>query len=82
VSIEDLDHPGEVRQCSRQPIDLIDDHDVDQPLFDVGQQLFERGTLHRRAGKAAVVICGLAQSPAFALLTADVGFTRLALGMQ
>jgi hypothetical protein len=42
-----------------RPIDLVDDHDVDQSLFDVGQQLLDR------AGKAAVVIWGLAQSPAF-----------------
>src|ERR1019366_7488293 len=82
MSVEDLDHPGEVRKRPRQPIDFIDDHDVDQSLFDVGQQLFERRTLHRRAGKAAVIICGLAQPPAFPLLTADVCLTGLALRVQ
>jgi hypothetical protein len=81
VSIEDLDHPGEVRQRPRQPIDLVDDHDIDQALFDVRQQLFEGGTLHRRAGKAAVIVRGLAQSPAFALLTSDIRFTSFALGV-
>src|ERR1700730_16736937 len=30
VSIEDLDHSGEVRKGPRQPIYLVDDHDVDQ----------------------------------------------------
>jgi hypothetical protein len=54
----------------------------DQTLFDVSQQLFERGPLHRRARQATIIIRSLAQSPAFSLLTPDVGFTRLALGVQ
>src|SRR5271169_275324 len=82
VSVEDLNHLGEVRKRSRQPIDLIDDHDVDQALFDVRQQQLERRTLHRRTGKTAVVIMCLAQSPALPLLTPDVRFTSLALGVQ
>ena len=82
MPVEDLDHPGEVRKRSRQSIDLIDHYNVDQTIFDVRQQLFERGALHCRSGKTAVIVRGLAQSPAYPLLTADVSFARLALRMQ
>ena len=40
--VEDLDQLREVHQRARQPVDLVDHDDVDQPLLDVGDQLLQR----------------------------------------
>src|ERR1700730_17007966 len=34
AGIEDLDHLGEIRQRARQPVHLINDDGIDQPLVD------------------------------------------------
>ena len=78
----DLDELREVHQRARQPVDLVDHDDVDQPLLDVGEQPLQRRPLQRAAGEAAVVV-GLAdQRPALGALAGDVGLAGLALGVQ
>ena len=50
----------------RQPVDLVDHDDVDQPLLDVGEQLLQRRPLQGAAGEAAVVVGVADQRPALA----------------
>ncbi|HKM99750.1 MAG TPA: hypothetical protein VJX23_04495 [Candidatus Binataceae bacterium] len=66
-------------QRSGQPVDLVDDHDIDQPLINVSQQTLQCWPLHRSAGQAAIVISGLDQTPSFTDLALDERFARLAL---
>ena len=81
-AVEHLDQLREVHQRARQPVDLVDHDDVDQPLLDVGEQPLQRRPLQRAAGEAAVVV-GLAdQRPALGALAGDVGLAGLALGVQ
>ena len=81
-AVEHLDELREVHQRARQPVDLVDHDDVDQPLLDVGEQPLQRRALQRAAGEAAVVV-GLAdQRPALGALAGDVGLAGLALGVQ
>ena len=81
-AVEHLDQLREVHQRARQPVDLVDHDDVDQPLLDVGEQLLQPGPLQRAAGEAAVVVGVADQRPALRALAGDVGLAGLALGLQ
>jgi hypothetical protein len=52
MGIERLDQLGEVRQRAGQPIDLIDDDDVDPPGLDIDEQVLERQANHRAAAES------------------------------
>ncbi|MEI2757102.1 MAG: hypothetical protein V9F46_11700 [Chitinophagaceae bacterium] len=66
----------------REAVDLVDDHHVDQPVLDVGQQPLQAGALQRAAGDAAVVVLIADQHPALGALAGDVGLAGLALGIE
>jgi hypothetical protein len=72
----------EVGQRASQPVDLVDHHHVDLPFADVGQQALKRRTLYGCARETAVVIGGLDQAPALALLTMDECLARFTLGVE
>ena len=82
LPVEQLDHAGKIGERPGQPIDLVDDHDIDLAGFDVGEQAPERRPVHRPAGIAAIVIGCSERAPAFALLALHIGFAGLALGIQ
>ena len=82
MRIEQFDHLGEVGERPGQAVDLVDDHDIDETLADIGEQTLQRRPLHRAARKPAVVVCGLDELPAFAGLALDERLARLALGVQ
>jgi hypothetical protein len=66
MAVEDLHQLREVHEGSRQPVDLVDHHDVDQPFLDIGEEPLEGRALKRAAGEAAIVV-GLAdQRPSLA----------------
>ena len=81
-AVEHLDQLGEVHQRARQPVDLVDHHDVDQAGLDVGEQPLQRRALQRAAGEAAVVVAVAHQHPALGALAGDVGLAGLALGVE
>ena len=82
MGVEQLDQLGEVGQGTGQPVDLVDDDDIDPAVPDVRQQSLQRGALGRAAGIAAVVVAGADQGPAVMGLAADIGFCRLMLGIE
>ena len=82
MGVEQLDQLGKVRQRAGQPVDLVDDDNIDPAVPDVGQQSLQRGALGRAAGIAAVVVAGADQGPAVMGLAADIGFRRLVLGVE
>ena len=45
LRVEHLDQLGEIHERSRQPVDLVDHHHVDQPGLDVGEQPLQRRSL-------------------------------------
>jgi len=77
--LEDLDDLGEVRERAGQPVDLVDDHDIDPPRFDVLEQALERRALEGTAGDTAVVVAVQHHDPALVFLTGDIGLAGLAL---
>ena len=46
MRVEQFDQFGEVGKRSRQPVDFVDDDDVDLASLDIVQQLLERRPLH------------------------------------
>ena len=74
---------GEVEQRAGQPVDLVDDDDVDLPGRDVGEQrACSAGPLHRAARDAAIVVALAEQRPAFVRLARDVRRAGLALRIE
>jgi hypothetical protein len=82
MGVEQLHQLGEVCQGTGEPVDLVDDDNVDPAVPDISQQSLERGTLGRAAGIAAVIVAGAAQGPAVMGLAADIGFRGLVLGIE
>lgn len=54
VAIKHIDHPGEVRQRARQPVDLINNHDVNLAHLDVRHQAAQGWPIHIAAGEKGV----------------------------
>ena len=56
MGIEDVDDLGEIGKRPGQPVDLVDNDDLNFPGLDVLQKPHEGRPLHRPAGQAAVVV--------------------------
>ena len=82
MGIEQFDQFGKIRERAGEAVDLVHHYDVDQSLSDIFEQPLQRRALHIPAGETAVIIGGLDESPAFALLALDEGGTGFALGLQ
>ena len=82
VPVEHLDQPGEIHQRAAQPVDLVDDHDVDAAGLDVGEEALQGGPFERAAGEPAIVVLVGQLDPALGPLAGDVGAAGLALGVE
>jgi len=82
VGIEQFDHFGEVGKGARQPIDLVDNDDIDPSRPDVGEQLLKGGSVRRPSGKSTVVIAGPDQYPTGMSLAADIGLRCIILRIE
>ena len=71
--LERLDQLGEVHQRAAEPVDLVDDDDVDQPGLDVAQQPLQGRPLQRAARDPAIVVAVGQGHPALGPLARDVG---------
>src|SRR5579862_182463 len=73
---------GEIRQRAGQPVNLVDDHDVDLALADLGKQELQGGPL-QIAPRAPAIVIGLRQAgPALMTLAHDERLAGFALRMQ
>ena len=81
-SVEGFHDLGEVKQRTRQSVDLIDHHDVDLACANIAQEPLQGRAVHRPPGKAAVVVQSRQDHPAFMLLGEDKGRTGFALGIE
>src|SRR5437879_4018685 len=80
--IEDLDDLGKIGERAGQPVDLVDDHRIDAPRRDVGEQPLQSGPIHCRAGEPAIVIRRAQADPAFVPLAVDERLAGFALRLQ
>ena len=82
MGIEQLDELGEISKRAGQPIDLVNQHNVDRACPDIRQELLQSGAIERGAGECAIVVTAGDQAPAFVRLTPDIGLAGLALGVE
>ena len=82
MGVEQFHQLGEIGQGARQPIDLVDDNDIDPVGSDVIEELLQGRAVGGSAGEAAIVISRTNQCPAGVGLTADIGLRRIILGIQ
>ncbi len=82
MRVECLHQLGEIRERARQPINLIDDDNVDPALANSVKQPLQRRPLHGAAGIATVVESLAHQTPALVHLTFNKGLGGLSLGVE
>ena len=77
--VEELDQPGKIGERAGQPVDLVDDDDVDPAGSDIVKQALQRGAFEIATGEPAIVIVVSRQHPALVPLAADEGLAGFAL---
>ena len=80
--IKSLDQFGEVCERAGEAVDLVDDYHVDLAGLDIGQQLFECGSVQVAAGIGGVVIMLGEGSPSLRGLTLYIGLAGVSLGIE
>src|SRR5208282_6627892 len=78
-SVEEFDQPRKIGKRPGQPVDLVDDHDVDPAGPNIAEEVLQRRSLYITAREPTVVIAGLGQYPALVALAADIGLAGFAL---
>ena len=82
MGIEQFDQLGEIGQGARQPIDLIDDNDIDPAGSNVIEELLQGRAVGGSARETAIVISTTNQYPTGMGLTADIGLRSVMLGIE
>src|ERR1700722_7130277 len=82
MGVEQLHQLGEVGQGAGEPIDLVDDDNVDPAIPDIREQSLQRRAFGRAPRIAAVVVAGADHGPAVMGLASDIGVCRFMLGIE
>ena len=82
MAVEHIDHPGKISQGSREAVDLVDHHDVDQPALNVRHQPAQRRPIHIAARETAIVVVIGHGDPAFGTLAGNKGLPGFFLGID
>src|SRR5271156_3000261 len=70
LGVEEFNQPGKIGKRAGQPVDLVDDHDVDPAGPNIAEEVLQRRSLYITAREPTVVIAGLGQYPALVALAA------------
>lgn len=79
MPLEHIDHLGKVGEATRQPVDFVDHHHINQPSLDVRHKPLQSWPFHVPAGKRRVVIVVGHRNPALSPLAGNVGMAGIAL---
>ena len=82
MRVKEVDQLGQIGKRPGQPVDLVDDDDIGLAGPDPGEKRLQGRAVKGGTGKRAIIIVFVDQSPAFVRLAFDIGFTRLALGVE
>ena len=82
AGIKRLNDFGKVGQAAGEAVYLIYDDYVDPLSLDVRQQALKPRTLHRAAGKSAVIVVNITGPPPFLPLAEDVRLTGFTLRIE
>ena len=82
MGIEQLDELGKIRKRAGQPVDLVNQHNINLARPDIGQELLQSRPVERGAGECTIVVAAGDQPPAVVRLTLYICLTGLALGVE
>ena len=82
MDIEQLDELGEISERAGQPVDLVNQHNVNLARPDIGQELLQRRAVERGTGECTIVVAAGDQPPPFVRLALYICLTGLALGIE
>jgi len=82
LGVEGLDQLGEVGKRAGQPVDLVDDNDVDPSGIDIPQQLLKGRAVQVAARIGGIVIMLGKGLPSLRGLTLDIGLAGIPLGIE
>ncbi len=82
LSFKNIHKPDEVQEAPAQPIELVDDDDINRATFDVSEELSHRGPIQAAPGLRGVLVNFRGLDPAFVLLTLDICRTDGVLRFQ
>jgi len=82
MGIEQFDQLGEIRQGAREPVDLVDDNDIDPVGSNVIEKLLQGRAVGGSTGETAIVISRTNQCPTGMGLATDIGLRRIILGIE
>ena len=82
MGVEDVDDFGEICQRPGQPVDLVDNDDLNPAGLDVLQKPLEGRPLHGAARQASVVIHVSKRDPSGVALAHDIGLASLPLSIE
>jgi hypothetical protein len=82
VGVEQLDQLGEVGKRTGQPVDFVDDDDVDPALPDRVKKGLQGRPIETGAGIAVIIVAPVREDPALMSLAADISRTGFALRVE
>ena len=82
LAFEEFSQLRKVHERTGQPVDLVDDDDVDPFLPYLFEQPLERGAFERPSREPTIVEPLRNQAPAFMRLTSDIGLAGFPLGFE
>jgi hypothetical protein len=80
--VEQLDELGKVRQRTSQPVDLVDNDDVNLAGSYVFQKSLQGRPVGVATGEAAIVVFATQEGPASVSLASDIGLRGIILGIE
>jgi hypothetical protein len=80
--VKQFDEFGKIRKRAGQPVDFIDDKNVDPAGSDLGEQFLEGRALERRPGKRPIVKPAVYEAPAFMRLALYISLASLPLRLE
>src|SRR5262252_1800441 len=82
MSIEQLDELGEISERAGQPVDLVNQHNVDSARAHLGQEPLQSRAVERGTGECTIVVAAGDQPPAFVRLALYICLASLALSIE
>ncbi len=80
--VESLDQLGKVGERAGEPVDFVNDDDIDAAGVDVSQQPLQRRAVEVTTGIGRIIIARGQRFPAIVHLRLDVGLASFALGIE
>jgi hypothetical protein len=82
MQVKQFDEFGKIGKRAGQPVDFVDDNNIDLADSDFYKQLLQGRALERRPGKRPIVKPAVNEPPAFMRLALYIGFASLPLRME